>query len=303
MFFLILFHKTQVSSQNKAAKRPLEQIFTERRQHLQETCAMLNLSSTTFNDKTIKLFSHVFVIPKYKLMYCDIPKVSSTSWKRLLLVLHGESLFRDPKQTKQNAHHVAERRFRRLSKYKLTEAKRLMKEYTSFVFVRNPFSRLLSAYKSKMLNPGKREQHRKTMVMRWLASNKSLLTNYTNKGITFSQFVTYYLNTEKRDIHWRDMYQLCYPCLFNYSIIGNYETLKADSDYIFDIIKAPSDVTFPVPKNAVTQSSKDSTLVKYYAELTDGQLRNLSVIPGFKRDLQLFDYEMPQSINRSLAGR
>ena len=96
---------------------------SERLGHLRMACQALKLSgkditSPAFNDSSlVKKFDRVFVIHKYKLIYFFIPKVSSTSWKRLLLVLHGYDIFRNPTQEKYRRSHFRRPRFREIIEY------------------------------------------------------------------------------------------------------------------------------------------------------------------------------------------
>ena len=122
--------------------------------------------------------------------------------------------------------------------------------------------------------------------------------------VSFPQFVHYYLRTNSKDsdVHWRDMYHIAHPCMVNFTFIGHYETLKSDSDYILDLVKAPSDIRFPSHElSSVTGSSNQETMMKYYGQLSDSQFHELSNSFGFRRDLQLFGYEMPSYIRRSEA--
>ena len=86
--------------------------------------------------------------------------------------------------------------------------------------------------------------------------------------------------------------------MVNFSFIGHYETLKSDSDYILNLVEASPDIRFPSQQAAVTGSSREETMVKYYSQLSDSQLQDLANSPGFKRDLQLFGYDMPKCIRR-----
>ena len=82
-----------------------------------------------------------------KIIYCTIPKVSSTTWKRVLGVVHGLD---------KNIERIHRSELWRWL-YQYTEEERLkrIKTYFKFLFVREPLHRLLSAYKDKFLNRNK----------------------------------------------------------------------------------------------------------------------------------------------------
>ena len=58
-----------------------------------------------------------------------------------------------------------------------------------------------------------------------------------NKAPTFSEFVSYLLDTEVEDYneHWLPYYLLCTPCHLNYTVIAKTEDIKEDSRLYFII--------------------------------------------------------------------
>ena len=83
-------------------------------------------------------------------IYCYVPKVACTNWKRMMQVFDGK---------KDNPLDVGEReqihllKYSYLSKLPKTEMEWRNNLYYSFVFVRHPFERLLSAFRNKLQNP------------------------------------------------------------------------------------------------------------------------------------------------------
>ncbi|XP_072166526.1 carbohydrate sulfotransferase 10-like [Diadema setosum] len=256
---------------------------------LRKACTQLQLSNKSSNFTEIqRQLSHVIVFPKYKLLYCDIPKVGSTSWKRFFLDLHGH-------KEKGNPHVLTERHFKTLSNLPRVAAQQALAEYTSFVFVRNPYSRLLSAFINKMLSPGKEEVWRVKRVNSWLQQRDAKLgkRRSARQKMTFSDFVSYYAESGDRDIHWKAMSSICHPCFVDFDFIGHLETLEHDLKVIIDIIQAPRDISYPVADNRhYTGSSGAHTFRDYYLSLTARDLHALSLVPDFAQDLALFDYKV-----------
>ncbi|XP_071480397.1 carbohydrate sulfotransferase 8-like [Diadema antillarum] len=118
--------------------------------------------------------------------------------------------------------------------------------------------------------------------------------------VSFPQFVTYYLQASPKNIHWEDMNKLCDPCTVDYDFIGYYETLKPDSDYILNLIRAPNSTRFPDPQKSPTHSSSDDSLRNYYSQLAGEQFKRLSQNEGLVTDLELFNYFMPEAIKREI---
>ncbi|XP_071489739.1 carbohydrate sulfotransferase 9-like [Diadema antillarum] len=267
---------------------------TKRLDHLKKACSRLKLNRPE-NDTTLTIGNtlhhpgQILVFPKYKLMYCVVPKVSCTSWKRLFAVLHG--LVDDVDELK-NPHVFTRKYFTWMSQLPLAKREEVLRTYTKFLFVRNPYARILSAYRDKFGNQGSP----------WSLSAKQWLKKHTSDppigGVTFSQFVTYYLQDSQKNMHWEDMNKICDPCTIDYDFIGYYETLKPDSDYILNLVRAPNSTRFPDPQKIPTHSSSDDILRSYYSQLSDEQLKLLSESEGLAKDLELFNYSIPEAIKR-----
>ncbi|CAG2055553.1 unnamed protein product [Timema podura] len=79
-------------------------------------------------------------------------KVACTNWKRIFMLLTGQTNTTDVLAIPASAAHEKSI-FTKLSKYSTTDINILLKTYTKFLFVRHPFERLLSAFRNKL------EQH------------------------------------------------------------------------------------------------------------------------------------------------
>lgn len=135
-------------------------------------------------------FDHLIVDEDHKLIYCFVPKVASTNWKRVLLALNRKRMLSqrgsrraglpgdedlDPIQFKgerekkptpswyktinQLFSHsilstgnesIVRSVFRTLNEYtNRSHVDYILRNYLKFLFVRNPYERLLSAYRNK----------------------------------------------------------------------------------------------------------------------------------------------------------
>lgn len=190
---------------------------------------------------------HFQVSKSHQLIYCSIEKAGTTFWRRVLQVLDSTNLD-NPYQIKPlnvNKHSQSlakEDIFRMLAK---------LRTHAVFMFVRNPFSRLLSGYLDKIYtaNPyywgiiGKeiRSPEMNNAIMR-LDKMKTLRRIEKTQipcyhDITFDEFIQYVIDAEnttshKRDPHFMSMYDLCKPCQINYDFIGKMETFKNDFNFI-----------------------------------------------------------------------
>lgn len=131
-----------------------------------------------------------------------------------------------------------------------------MENSTTFLVVREPFERILSAYRDKYEH-GRNSYYKKfgdKMIRKFRNSNSTNQVNtdimvYTFKysstssamifqdpGPTFSEFVQHviYINKTKQwfDEHWSLFYKFCAPCSLNFTVIVKMETFQRDSKYI-----------------------------------------------------------------------
>ena len=79
-------------------------------------------------------------------VFCPVPKVACSNWKALMRKLAG---VRDYTNT-TFMHDKARNGLRYLASYPATEQRRIIKEYYKFVFVRSPWTRVVSAYINKV---------------------------------------------------------------------------------------------------------------------------------------------------------
>ncbi|CAH0394765.1 unnamed protein product [Bemisia tabaci] len=266
-------------------------VYFERQEHLNNMCRLhsSHYAHTNMREDT-QLLEHILVDRKHKLLYCYVPKVACTNWKRVLMVLSGLSNSSDASAIPADVAHKPGT-ITRLSDLDPEEAQLLLDTYTKFIFVRHPFERLLSAYRNKL------EQH-------WLSSKyfqsrfgrhivKHYRPNPTNHSllwgddVTFQEFVTFLIARENMTAneHWLPIEDLCRPCYINYDFIGKYETLYEDAEYLLKHIGEPL-LKFPRGPGSNTSSQ----LNKYYTTLTSDMIKQLYDI--FQMDFKMFAYNL-----------
>ncbi|XP_033122096.1 carbohydrate sulfotransferase 11-like isoform X2 [Anneissia japonica] len=237
---------------------------------------------------------NLLVNEEHKLVYCQTPKVATVSWCKIFLTFSGFKNYSEV--VKMSVDEVAaawKKHVPHLSHFPAEKQKKIMSTYTKIMFVRNPLTRLLSAYNdllvAKNTSTGKqlRFQHR---------TSKDVLTNFrpgnTSKSYdtTFRDFVkmivskTHYI----RNIHWNNMHSVCYPCDIDYDVIGRLEDIENDSNYILKHVGAG----FKFPKQTgihFTNSSSYDKVRRSYATISDSDLQDL--YQKYKYDYILFDYD------------
>ncbi|XP_075943481.1 carbohydrate sulfotransferase 14 [Anarhichas minor] len=276
-----------------AAEDVDSQILQEiRNRTIRTVCSQKNMPHSVWSLSPLQrktLLQHVLVNDRYHFLYCYVPKVACSNWKRVLKVLNGalESVDVNIKMDHRND-------LLFLSSLKPEEIRYRLKHYFKFMFVREPMERLLSAYRNKF---GEIESYQKKygveIVTRY---RKSRAKDASVKGddVTFAEFVRYLLDedAERMNEHWMPVYNLCQPCAVSYDFIGSYEHLERDSDFLLQHVGAPPHVRFPERQTWYKPVTAE-TLHYYLCGLPQKLLREL--LPKYILDFSLFAYPLPNT--------
>ena len=282
-------------SQNNSGKYIAGSAQAERQQKLRTECQRDGL------NKTAMSCSLSLVLVKYQLITSFLPKCGGTNWCRLLMNVYGYHNKTDDIPP-QRVVGECKKYFPRLSNVKGPRRTFFMEHFKMVRFVRNPFIRLLSGFRDRLetypnRNLGNRKMWSKKIFLFGNHSKDEIPDPSVPSelyNVTFKEFVAYYLAKKNDDIHWREQYKLCHPCL-NFAFIGKVETYAQD---VMDLLKfmGADPVFYPEKPLNPTNSKDDETLVRYYQTLTKEQRQKL--VEKFEIDMRYFGYEVPQSIRR-----
>ncbi|XP_044763485.1 carbohydrate sulfotransferase 11 isoform X1 [Coccinella septempunctata] len=270
----------------------LEQI--SRQETLINGCS--KIQPAEIEELKLSSLDHILVDQKHKFLYCYVPKVACTNWKRVMMVLTGSSNVTNLLEIPSNEAH-SENSTLRLSQFPFKEATEYLKTYTTFMMVRHPMERLLSAFRNKFegnLTSSKYFQRRygRRIIKKYrLLGSKNYRKQEQSRrplgsDVTLNEFVQYLINEGlKSNEHWTSIYDLCHPCKINYTFIGKYEHLTEDTESILSIIKAPP-VKFPMTNSAHTKSK----VREYFQMLPLKYMHSLYTL--YRNDFLLFDYNL-----------
>lgn len=240
--------------------------------------------------------SRLYVEDRFRLLYCEVPKAACSNWKRVLMVLAGRA------QSTQDIPHDAahySNQLRRLDSYDRAGIAERLRTYTKVLFVREPFERLVSAFRDKFENPNfyYHSVFGRAIISRYRANATKSALN-TGTGVTFREFVQYLLDAQRpvgMDIHWERVSQLCSPCLIPYDFIGKIESLQEDADFLLRGIGAPENLTFPDFKDRNPRAKRTSSRVTqdYFSQLN--RTERQKVFEFYYRDYLMFSYPKPFS--------
>jgi hypothetical protein len=113
--------------------------------------------------------------------------------------------------------------------------------YTKIIFVRDPLERLVSAYQDKFANGNSSgtvyQTGIGTEIIRKYRNRPTELSLKNGHDVTFTEFVSYVIDEWKDgrrqlDVHWRPVIDLCLPCSMEYDMVGKFETLHRDVDFL-----------------------------------------------------------------------
>ncbi|KFO92216.1 Carbohydrate sulfotransferase 10, partial [Buceros rhinoceros silvestris] len=272
-------------------------VHMERLELLRNVCrdtALKNLSHTAVSKFVL---DRIFVCDKHKILFCQTPKVGNTQWKKVLIVLNGA--FSSIEEIPENIVHDHEKNgLPRLSSFSDFEIKKRLNLYFKFFIVRDPFERLISAFKDKFVhNPRFEPWYRHEIapgIIRKYRRNRT-----ETKGLQFEDFVRYlgdpnhrWLDVQFGDhiIHWVTYVELCAPCEITYSVIGHHETLEDDAPFILKAAGIDHLVSYPTIPPGITVYNK-TKVERYFSGISKRDIRRLYT--RFEGDFKLFGYREP----------
>ncbi|KAJ3601441.1 hypothetical protein NHX12_032409 [Muraenolepis orangiensis] len=292
-------------------------IHKQRRRLLQEMCAEDSMrfpgKNLSFDDIPNKALDHLIVDDRHGIIYCYVPKVACTNWKQLMIML-SESILEDgvpytnpqaiPRNIVHNSssHLTLDKFLNRYSNLSDNLIKVKLKKYTKFLFVRDPFVRLISAFRNKFLENNVNFYKRFGQLILQRYGNQptppALASDAFAAGIypTFSQFVQYLVDpeTEKEEPyeeHWRQAYRLCHPCQIQYDFVGHLETQDEDAEHLLRQLRVDNIVEFPATGSRL---SLKHSLADWFSMVPLEARKQLYKL--YEPDFRLFGYERPVSI-------
>lgn len=175
----------------------------------------------------------------------------------------------------------------------------------SLLVVREPFVRLLSAYRDKLekITPPYYRKLARAIIAENREKSTKIFGTVKSFGPTFYEFVSYLIDNRYKsfsfDEHWAPYYQFCSPCAVNFSVVAKVETLSRDSAYVIHQLGLGHVLGRTVGDRrtrlrTVMNKSKDgrntTALLKYYfSQLDEPMLDSLLEIYGV--DFEMFGYD------------
>ncbi|KAJ0036596.1 hypothetical protein NQD34_005273 [Periophthalmus magnuspinnatus] len=262
-----------------------------RRELLEQACLSHTKKRRVLSPSDLK---HLIVDDKHSLIYCYVPKVACTNWKRVLMVLSSDGLYTDPLSIPASEAHVPAN-LRRMSDLSVSEINQRLRSYLKFLFVREPFERLVSAYRNKFTRSYNTAFHKRygTKIIHRHRPNPQPEALEKGNDVSFLEFVQYLVDprTQREDFneHWERVHSLCHPCLIHYDVVGKYETLEPDAQAVLKLAGVDQTIQFPTShKSTRTDGNMAAGFFQDISPFYQKKLFNL-----YRMDYLLFNYSTP----------
>ena len=253
-------------------------------------CAVeeLNHISLLNSEQRKTINAQILVDDARKFMYCFVPKVACSNWKRVIKYMNGKV---PDLETPMKMDHHKDLVF--LGDFSDEEVEYRLRNYFKFMFVRDPTERLLSAYRNKFgENIGTYNTKYAPKIIAKYRKPGVRIEGDDQSRITFEEYLRFLVDSDTRrmDPHWRPMWELCQPCSINYDFIGSFEQLPEDAALVLDRVRGDSDVYFPQRQSWYKPTTDD----KISTELQKVHTQYLKqVVDKYARDYMLFGYPPP----------
>lgn len=274
----------------------------KRKKRVEDVCQRLRRDLVEENTR----WTHYLMVDvKNKLVYCMIPKVGTTNWLRTLIAV-SKSPADDPRNISfVEAHFKYKNYLRPIAAFSYEYRQHILKNFFKFMFVRNPYERILSAYRSIFAyEPSIYDKHafryRRTIAKLY---RENFDSSSANISITFEEFLRYLTDDRtwiydpltispgqhgSNNPHWATFFDLCNPCLVSYDVIGKHETMKSDAEIVLSNSHLHHLVRFPNLTETPYGRSR-SFMNSSYTNVDVTILDKIRLIYGI--DFDLFNYQ------------
>jgi len=215
--------------------------------------------------------------------FCPVPKVASSNWKYLFRKFTGVATY----QNLAEAHDRKTSGLKYLWDMEPDQMEEWMQDKANFkfMFVRNPYSRVLSCYLNKFVGKTEQsEEYRGYMTQLFKAKTDA---EFAAKP-TFAQFVEAIRKQGLGEMneHWAVQTYLCSNNIVAYDFIGRYEQLDADSATVLRRLGFGESEQFPSQKQInFLGSGADGRIKEFYTKHIADMVYEI-----YKADFEAFDY-------------
>jgi len=229
------------------------------------------------------------------LLYCYIPKVGCSNWKRVMAVLTGEykSIDNITLYDMRNTTKIS-RNLNSLSKYSAEEIAYRLNNYFKFMFVRHPIEQLFSALHDKFYDELKYHQSVGVSIVKKIRKNPPIKPK--GDDVTLEEFFKFLTVTpmNRFNDHWSSFTRFCQPCFIDYNFTGIYDDMQNEASYVIKHLGLSENVTFPACQHFYdVHMIPDDEKIKNWHKVSPDLLEK--ILKMYKKDFDLFGYLLPES--------
>lgn len=165
-----------------------------------------------------------------RVAYCFLPKVGCTFWIRVFSFLHNYTGDTGKVASPWDIPRLKVHGTPQAHGFSWSSVQNKAKDYLRFMFVRDPYSRLWSAYLDKLFLPDFWRELGVPTVAKIRGANATAHARRCGNDVTFDEFVRYSLISSEP--HYNPIFQRCDPCQFRPTVIGSLDTFARDSQFL-----------------------------------------------------------------------
>ncbi|HUR76602.1 MAG TPA: sulfotransferase family protein [Acidimicrobiales bacterium] len=234
---------------------------------------------------------HSRVSTRHRYVAVAVPKVGCTSIKRALHELEGL-----PRTERLALDHDAGEQMR-LARFAANDIAQMFSatDWLKFTFVRNPYDRMLSAWKSKILARHDTQYAPLRQRIRDELHYPRKQDEVDPPVVAFGDFVRFVASCADRavtgDGHWERQIVVGRHDLIPYDVIGRFESFEADFRAVLERLGAPADVV-AMAKEVTNSTEPLPTAAAYDTDLA------AIVYDHYRDDFEAFGYERDSWVMR-----
>ncbi|XP_064610875.1 carbohydrate sulfotransferase 11-like [Liolophura sinensis] len=255
-----------------------------RKSHIENVCSSKKALIHVHTDSRSKLL----INRRRKISMCYVAKAGCTFWKRIFLKLQENQPER-PDQFWFSVHKkfVHNSVIDNLQAMTFDQSFQFLKSSKKILFVRNPFSRLFSAYLDKfVLSDGWNPIG--TILIRKLRPNPGPVSLKCGHDITFNEFLKFvwtFRNSSSEGFaeHWLPASKLCNPCSIDFDYVGKQETFGADLDFVLTQLKLRDELSVNVTKDSVALTSMAQSTSLMWTNLLNSDIQCQTAVDKLSR--------------------
>ena len=285
----------------------------DKRQNITDYCAK-NIEENVYlkeaNENVGRSQQLVYFDFAHSFLFCQMQKIGSSTWNRILLRIRDIKNVQQYQEDESKLGVIASRKrhFLRDTMYNLPNGfslHQVLPRLVTFTFTRHPFSRLVSAYNSKIrtvLSPSDKYYNEDIAIIQRniLRKFRQTSTSLDRPYPTPKEFIQYLIDEVKENgaltlnPHFKPQYALCPFCSVDFDFVGDLKYMKEDIEYLGKLLNIQKQVTL---SNMNENSHSDFDGFISEEDFFRSVPKNLIVIlyeNVYKPDFELLSYSYPR---------